>query len=441
MQAGGDRDLIEASRGGDRAAFAALIERHQRAVYAVAFAATRDRSLADDVAQDAFVTAWRRLDELRDPDRLPAWLCGIARNVARDARKRTRPEAHDALDDIAAATTPYDAISDAECERVVAAALGELPETYREPLVLFYYEEQSLGDVARYLGLSTATTQKRLSRGRQFLAERVATLVERGIPRRGARATLAASVLAIIGVTLPASHVDASPIRKGPTMHKLALAATLTAVAAGGTIAIVTATRTTDASPAASASSPSSSATVTPPASATPTAHSCMHHAAGSVPALPALLEKHRQRTRPTAAVDCASVGNHLAELQGQTGTNDDPARCASDFTAVCEREGWSLERRACALAADDLMNAHLCAFSGQQGSAQDTEVPAALQCAAVAAHVAPIIQGAGIYADVPDLAAQIEDACEAGAWSTDLRQCFANAQAIENLHACLKTD
>jgi hypothetical protein len=83
-------------------------------------------------------------------------------------------------------------------------------------------------------------------------------------------------------------------------------------------------------------------------------------------------------------------------------------------------------------------MNAHLCAFSQQQGSAQDTEVPAALQCSAVAAHVTPIIQGAGIYADVPDLAAQIEDACEAGAWSTDLRQCFANAQAIDNLHGCL---
>ena len=59
MQA--DRELIEASRSGDRSAFARLIERHQRAVYAVAFSATRDRSLADDVTQDAFVTAWRRL--------------------------------------------------------------------------------------------------------------------------------------------------------------------------------------------------------------------------------------------------------------------------------------------------------------------------------------------------------------------------------------------
>src|SRR6185437_17163793 len=60
MHAGADREWIEASRRGDRAAFARLIERHQRAVYAVAFSATRDRALADDVTQDAFVTGWRR---------------------------------------------------------------------------------------------------------------------------------------------------------------------------------------------------------------------------------------------------------------------------------------------------------------------------------------------------------------------------------------------
>ncbi|MBV8762828.1 MAG: sigma-70 family RNA polymerase sigma factor [Deltaproteobacteria bacterium] len=442
MQAGADRDLIEASRGGDRAAFAQLIERHQRAVYAVAFATTRDRTLADDVAQDAFVTAWRRLGELRDPDRLPAWLCGIARNVARDARKRVRPEVHEDVDDVIASGTPYDAISDAECERVVAAALGELPEQYREPLVLFYYEERSLDDVARYLGLSTATTQKRLSRGRQQLADRVALFVERGIPRRGARATLAASVLALIGVTVPASHVDASPAPKGSTMHKLALAATLTAVAAGGTIAIVTATRTSDAE--ASASHATTSAPTDTPhhmhmhgTAGTP---SCAHRAGGDAPALPALLHSaRRERTAvPAGATDCAAVGNHLASLESQTGTSNEPSRCAADYAAICEKEGWPLDRRICALGADDLMNAHLCAFA-QQGSAQDTDVPPALACSAVAAHVTPIIQGAGMYADVPDFAQQIEDACEAGAWSTDLRQCFVSAQAIDSLHACVQ--
>src|SRR5512146_1156651 len=95
MQAGADRELIEASRRGDRAAFATIIERYQRAVYAVAFSRTRDRALSDDLAQDTFVIAWRRFAELRDVERLPAWLCGIARNLARDARKRGRGHLED----------------------------------------------------------------------------------------------------------------------------------------------------------------------------------------------------------------------------------------------------------------------------------------------------------------------------------------------------------
>jgi RNA polymerase sigma factor (sigma-70 family) len=437
MQAGADRELIEASRSGDRAAFARLIERHQRAVYAVAFSATRDRSLADDVTQDAFVTAWRRLADLRDPERLPAWLCGIARNVARDARKRRRGEVQEDVD-IAGETTPYDAITEAESERIVTTALGEMPEVYREPLVLFYYEERSVDDVARYLGLSPATTHKRLSRGRQYLADRVATIVERGLPRRGASATLAASVLALIGVTLPAPHVVASPAPNGSTM-KLAIAAALATLVTGGTIAVVAATRTTDAasSPKASAPAASPSAAMSHMHHAMGAATGCMHGGAAAAPALPALLKPHRERAAITGATDCAAVGNHLAELETATGAGDDPARCATDFAAICQSEGWTLERRTCALAADDLMNAHLCALGLQAGS--DEQVPPALACAAIAPHIAPIVQSAGLYGDVPDFAQQVEDACDAGSWSIALRQCFMAAQTVDTLHACVQ--
>src|SRR5258706_2792794 len=150
MQAAEDRELIEASRRDDRTAFATIIERYQRAVYAVAFSGTRDRALADDLTQDTFVIAWRRLGELRDADRLPAWLCGISRNLARDARKRRREVVDVELID---ATTPYDAMSEAQSERIVAMALGQVPDVYREALVLFYYEERSVHDVAKCLGI------------------------------------------------------------------------------------------------------------------------------------------------------------------------------------------------------------------------------------------------------------------------------------------------
>jgi RNA polymerase sigma factor (sigma-70 family) len=392
MQAGADRELIEASRRGDHAAFATIIERYQRAVYAVAFSGTRDRALADDIAQDAFVIAWRRLGELREAERLPAWLCGIARNLARDARKRRREVVDVELID---ATTPYEAMSEAESERIISTALGQVPDVYREPLVLFYYEERSVKDVAKCLGISAATTNKRLSRGRRYLAERVA-IVERGVTRRGASATLAASVLAILAITAPAAHVDASPVKKGSTMHKLAIAATAVATLTAGGVVIATTARSTDAR----ASAPNQEAGPTPASKTADSkhqGHGCGLAIASARPSLPAVFgAKQKHATAAFATNDCGAVGRHLADLEGATGHDqNDPSRCASDYTSICESESWSVERRNCALAADDLLNAHLCAF--ETGS-PDEVIPPALACATIASHITPIVQNAGLY-------------------------------------------
>lgn len=164
MQAGTDETLIDASRSGDRAAFARIIERYHRAVYAVAFSSVRDRARADDVTQDTFVLAWQRLGDLRDPERLGAWLCGIARNLARHARRRLQHESLGEVDVLVDAATPYEVLTEAESERLVATALEQVPDVYREPLVLFYYQDRSVEDVANALGITAATTNKRLSR-------------------------------------------------------------------------------------------------------------------------------------------------------------------------------------------------------------------------------------------------------------------------------------
>jgi len=440
MQAGADRELIEASRRGDRAAFAAIIERHQRAVYAVAFSGTRDRSLADDVTQDAFLIAWRRLGELRELDRLPAWLCGIARNLARDTRKRVPRDVVD-VEYVLDTTTPYDALSDAESDRIIATALGQVPDVYREPLVLFYYEERSVEDVARYLGITPATTNKRLSRGRRFLADRVA-IVERGVTRHGASATLAASVLALIAITVPAAHVEASPVKKGSTMHKLAIAAAAAATAtlAAGGIVIATTARSGNAQASSDGHATPSGETQHSAALAhhAGVAAACGHHAASAPPSLPALLAPHRPRTAAAFPVnDCAAVGQHLADLESATG-QEPGERCASDYASLCEAASWPLDRRLCVLAADDLLNAHLCAFD-QNTPPKDEQIPPALACSAIATHIAPIVQNAGLYADVPDFAQQVETACDTGTWSVALRECFVAAQAIDDLHACIK--
>src|SRR6185436_757369 len=87
-----DGELLAASRRGERDAFGALVERYQHVVCAITYSRTRDQALSEDVAQDTFIAAWKQLDQLREPGRLRSWLCGIARNLARKARRRSDRE-------------------------------------------------------------------------------------------------------------------------------------------------------------------------------------------------------------------------------------------------------------------------------------------------------------------------------------------------------------
>ncbi len=207
-----DPELIAASRRGHRAAFGELVERYQRVVLAVSYSGTGDHALGEDVAQDTFVMAWRRLDRLRDPERVRPWLCGIARNLARRARARRDREAPAELEAIDP-MTPLDAASEREAERLVAAALARIPERYREALVLYYFEQQSVREVAAALGVSEDLVHQRLSRGRRYLADHVAAAVERTLAGKRVMRDLAAAVLAAIAIGLPArSLASARPI-------------------------------------------------------------------------------------------------------------------------------------------------------------------------------------------------------------------------------------
>ena len=89
-----DATLVERTRRGDAAAFDTLVRRHLRAAYAVALARVGEPADAEDVCQDAFITALRRIDDCRQPDRFAAWLLRIVRNRAHDhVRGRTVREA------------------------------------------------------------------------------------------------------------------------------------------------------------------------------------------------------------------------------------------------------------------------------------------------------------------------------------------------------------
>lgn len=161
----------------DVGAFTELVRRHQAAVAAVAYAIVRDRAIAHELTQEAFVTAWQRIGEVREPERIRAWLAGIVRFLARDHRRVERRrlalrERHvDAAPAAPPTPTPLDRVVAREDDELLAAVVGDLPETYRAPLLLHYVAGCSVAEIAQTLGLREDAVKQRLSRARAALRD------------------------------------------------------------------------------------------------------------------------------------------------------------------------------------------------------------------------------------------------------------------------------
>lgn len=230
-----DAELVAASRRGERDAFGVLVSRYQDVVCAVSFSSTGNWATSQDVAQDTFIAAWRQLGQLREVSRLRAWLCQIARNLARKARQRTDREELDNDREIVALDDPFSTTAQAEVDRVVREALARIPDRYRETLVLYYCESRSIREVATTLGIAEEAAMQRLSRGRRYLAQGVNELVERSLSSQTTRDHKKDLRMAVLAA-LP--HVEPPAPPRGSNMLKLAIATALTA-AVGTTAAVV----------------------------------------------------------------------------------------------------------------------------------------------------------------------------------------------------------
>jgi RNA polymerase sigma factor (sigma-70 family) len=174
VTASGDAELVNASLSGNREAFGQIVSRYQSLVCSLAYSATGSLSQSEDLAQETFFAAWKHLAELREPAKLRAWLCGIARNLINDSlRTQGREPSHraESLDEISESHSPEPlpaerAISKEEAE-ILWRSLERIPEAYRVPLVLFYREHQSVQAVAQNLELTEEAARQRLSRGRR----------------------------------------------------------------------------------------------------------------------------------------------------------------------------------------------------------------------------------------------------------------------------------
>jgi len=203
-----DTELVSESLTGSPEAFGRIVEQYQSLICSLAYSATGSLTQSEDLAQETFVIAWKQLRQLREPAKLRSWLCSIARSViSRATRLQTRQPAHGAETmDTAAATPAPDPIPseraiNREEEAILWRSLSQIPVVYREPLVLFYREQQSVADVALQLELSEDAVRQRLSRGRKLLTEEVTAFVEGTLKRTNPGKVFTLGVLAALSLT------------------------------------------------------------------------------------------------------------------------------------------------------------------------------------------------------------------------------------------------
>ena len=150
-----------------------LVERHYALLYRYAYRLSGSTADAEDLTQHAFLTAHAKIAQLRDPSSAKSWLCAIVRNAYLKDRRGPGRVVAALLDNLAA---PLESPTDPDFdEHQLQAALNELPEEFRSPLILFYFEEFSYKEIAEQMNVPLGTIMSRLSRARALLRRKLTT--------------------------------------------------------------------------------------------------------------------------------------------------------------------------------------------------------------------------------------------------------------------------
>lgn len=152
------REIIERAKGGDADAFTSAVAGSVDQLYATAYLVLRDRHAAEDAVQDGLLRAWRAMPTLRDADRFDGWLRRIVVRAAIDARRRGRPTVELGFE-------PIDPVRTGEAlamRDVLDRAFARLAPIHRAVLVLRYYLDLSIPEIARTLDVPEGTAKSRL---------------------------------------------------------------------------------------------------------------------------------------------------------------------------------------------------------------------------------------------------------------------------------------
>jgi RNA polymerase sigma-70 factor (ECF subfamily) len=174
-----DSDIAELLRAGHRdVAFNALLQRYEGKIYRLCCALLRDRTQAEDAAQESLIRIWKALDRYDGRASLSSWIYAITRNRCLTALERRR--VMDSLNDgaieteVAILTAPDKRSSD-DRSKQLQELIDLLPERLRRTLLLYYFEERSTREVALMLGCAEGTVKTHLFRARAALIEQLRT--------------------------------------------------------------------------------------------------------------------------------------------------------------------------------------------------------------------------------------------------------------------------
>jgi RNA polymerase sigma-70 factor (ECF subfamily) len=170
-------ELVVRAQGGDRDAFGDLVRKHRGLVFAVCFDQTGNLADSEELTQEVFLAAYRSLGFIREPEKIAAWLQGIARNLSRMHRRRAGMNGFVSPDQAAVSGEGANVIRSVERQNLLHEALLGVTERSREVLALHYLGGYSYQEIGALCNLPLQTVRSRLHEGRAQLKTRLLGIV------------------------------------------------------------------------------------------------------------------------------------------------------------------------------------------------------------------------------------------------------------------------
>ena len=185
------KELINRARNNDQAAITELYNKTYSGVYYTVKALIKDEDAALDIMQDSYIKAFKSLDQLKEPEKFKAWVKRIAHNRSIDWLRKSKPilfinmESEECdtpleFEDTNTDNLPEAVIDRKETSRLIREILNELPDEQRAVISMYYYEQLSVKEIARELGVSENTVKSRLNYGRKKIEIKVLDLEKKG---------------------------------------------------------------------------------------------------------------------------------------------------------------------------------------------------------------------------------------------------------------------